>query len=471
MSNEPKERALPPEASERMRRFALSLARPVERFLHIEASSGILLLVMAVIAMTWANSPWASSYEQILHAPISIGIGDLDFSRSIHFWVNDILMVVFFFVVGLEIRRELHEGELAELRRAALPVAAALGGMFVPAALYVSVNCASPAALDGWSIPMATDIAFAIGVLALLGKRVPAALRILLLALAIIDDIGAIVIIALFYTSDLELGGFAVAGTGVALVFVMQRVGFRSPVLYVIPGVIVWGGILVSGVHPTVAGVLLGLLTPAKSWFGRDGFVAASERVLATVRERATEGTPAHTLLPDLARINVARREAISPAVRLESALHPWVAFGVMPLFALANAGVPLGDMELAASGATGVALGICLGLVVGKPLGILAFSWIAVRMGLAALPRGVSWTGVVVVGSTAGIGFTMALFIGALAFPGQELLAVSKVAVLGASSAAGLVSLVIGFTRLREGHLDGVESTTPTDAERSTVH
>ncbi len=471
MSKEPIENELPPEASGTMRKMALSVARPVEKFLHIQAASGAVLMLMATIAIVWANSPWASSYEHFLHTPISLGFGDYVFSKSVHFWVNDILMVIFFFVVGLEIRRELHEGELATPKRAALPIAAALGGMLVPAVLYLSINAGAPTARNGWSIPMATDIAFAVGVFAILGKRVPSALRILLLALAIIDDIGAILIIALFYTSELILGGFAVAGGGIALVIVMQRIGIRNPFIYIAPGIIIWGGILASGVHPTVAGVILGLLTPAKSWFGRDGFIAASERALESVRSTTSESVQPERLKPDLNRISLASREALAPATRIESALHPWVAFGIMPIFALANAGVPLGTLDFAVEGSTGIALGICLGLVIGKPLGVLALSWLAVRLGLAALPRGVSWTGVFVVGTTAGIGFTMALFIGALAFTDPGLLAISKASVLAASLIAGIISLIAGYTLLRSDNSDPSSSVTPGDAERSTTY
>ncbi len=469
MSRESEPNHLPPGTSPGLRRVALSLSRPVEKFLHIQASSGIVLMLVALIAMAWANSPWASSYEHFLHAPIKVGVGDFVFDRSVHFWVNDILMVVFFFVVGLEIRRELHQGELAELRRAALPIAAALGGMLVPAGLYFALTSGQVEARDGWSVPMATDIAFAVGVFALLGKRVPAALRVLLLALAIIDDIGAILVIALFYTSELLHGGFALAGGGIVLVLLMQRVGIRNPFLYIVPGVLLWAGILWSGIHPTVAGVIMGLLTPAVPWFSREGFVETSERALENVRCATRDNIPLEKMKTDLEIINLAQREAIAPVTRIETALHPWVAFGIMPLFALANAGVPLGDINFDAAGASGVAIGITLGLVLGKPLGILLFSWLAVRSGLATLPRGVTWPGVFVVGTTAGIGFTMALFIGALAFPDPGLLAVSKGSVLAASLIAGVISMVAGLKLLPREQAPDTRDITPGQAESST--
>jgi len=403
---------IPPGSSVRAHRFALKLLRPVEKFLHIESSSGILLLIAALVALVWANSPWASSYEHLLHTPISLGFGEYAFTRTLHFWINEILMVLFFFVVGLEVRRELFEGELSEPRRAALPLAAALGGMLVPAAIYLSLNAGSDAG-RGWGVPMATDIAFAVGILALLGRRVPAALRVLLLAVAIIDDIGAILVIALFYSSGVAFSGLAIVGLGIGAAIVMQRLGVRNPFLYVAPGILVWAGMLHAGIHPTIAGVILGMLTPVRSWFGRAGFVRETNSALATIRQDDSAAEDPRELLPVLRRVAIARREAVPPVTRIEAALHPWVAFGIMPVFALANAGVSLGGLGGALSDASSVALGVGLGLVVGKPLGIVAVSWLAVRIGLASLPRGVSWSGVLVVGCVAGIGFTMSLFIG----------------------------------------------------------
>jgi len=428
MSEEYNPGALPPEASRRVRRIVGAITRPVEKFLRIEASSGILLLIAAAIALLWANSPWASIYEHILEAPVSLGIGEYVFSRNVHFWINEILMVVFFFVIGLEVRRELHDGQLSEPRRAALPMAAALGGMLVPAAIYLWLNAGTPA-IRGWGVPMATDIAFAVGALALLGRRVPPALRVLLLALAIIDDIGAIGVIALFYSAGIAWSGLVVLGLGIAIVLLMQRVGSRNPWLYLVPGILIWAGTLQAGVHPTIAGVILGLLTPAVSWFGPEGFVEETGRALDDLRElKDTKVDPHH----------------------IEAALHPWVAFGIMPLFALANAGVSLDGAGADTSEATGIALGIGLGLVVGKPLGVVALSWLAVRLGLASLPSGVSWGGVLVVGCVAGIGFTMALFIGSLAFVDAAMLSVAKLSVLVSSALAGVIGLVVGLGVLR---------------------
>jgi NhaA family Na+:H+ antiporter len=389
--------------------------------------------------------PWGAYYEHLLHTPISLGFGDHSFSQTVHFWINDVLMVVFFFVVGLEVRRELFEGQLSELRRAALPVAAALGGMLVPAVIYLSLNLGSDS-VRGWGIPMATDIAFAVGVLALLGRRVPSALRVLLLALAIIDDIGAILVIALFYSAGIAWNGLAAGAIGIAIVLMMQRVGVRNSFLYMMPGVLVWGGILHAGIHPTIAGVILGLLTPARSWFGHEGFRKETEHALSSLRDMAAAELDPRRLLPVIERVNVASREAIPPVTRIEAALHPWVAFGIMPLFALANAGVSFGGIGTGASESTSIALGIGVGLVLGKPLGVVSFSWLAVRFNLASLPRGVSWGGIFVIGCVAGIGFTMALFIAALAFTDASMLSVAKLAVLLASAVAGIATIVIGF-------------------------
>ncbi len=460
--------SLPPGASFRARRLARMLARPVEKFLHVETSSGILLLAAAMVAIVWANSPWAPTYEHLLHTSISIGFGDHLFTRSLHFWINEILMVVFFFVVGLEVRRELFEGELSTLRRATLPVAAAIGGMLVPATIYLLINAGSPA-LRGWGIPMATDIAFAVGVLALLGRRVPAALRVLLLALAIIDDIGAILVIALFYSSGVAWSGLLVVGIGIAMVLAMQKIGMRNSYLYIAPGIIIWGGMLHAGIHPTIAGVILGLLSPVRSWFGQQGFILETERALANLRGRSASDKDPHKLLVELQRINIAQREAVPPVTRIEAALHPWVAYGIMPLFALANAGVALGGLDDGSPATVGIAFGIGLGLIIGKPLGVIAFSWLAVRLGLASLPRGVSWTGVLTVGCVAGIGFTMSLFIGALAFMDASMLAVTKLTILASSALAGLIGLAVGFKFLPRGLPIDVAITTPDDAERST--
>jgi NhaA family Na+:H+ antiporter len=408
----------------------------------VEAASGILLLIAAALALAWANSPWRGAYEALWHTRLAIGVGAFTFERDLHFLINDGLMVVFFFVVGLEIRRELHCGELSTLRRAALPGFAALGGMLAPACIFLAFN-AGTAAQVGWGVPMATDIAFAVGVLALLGKRVRPALRILLLALAVMDDLGAIIVIALFYSSGLNAVGLAVVAGGLGLLFAMQKLGIRAPHAYLLPGLVIWAGTYATGVHPTLAGVVVGLLTPVRAWLEPGTFVdrakTAADLIGAPLPRRDD-----HAVQQSLAELDVSRRETFSPVERLLHALHPWVAFVIMPLFALANAGVPLGEARLDAGGQR-VLFGVVLGLVLGKPIGVLALSWLAVRLRLAALPAGVAWREVTVVGLVAGIGFTMALFIASLAFPAGALVEVAKLGILCASALAGLLGLGVG--------------------------
>jgi NhaA family Na+:H+ antiporter len=445
------------------RRAAKAVLAPVERFLAVEASAGLLLMAAAGIALLWANSPWYASYEALWHMPLGLRLGPLAFERDLHFWINDGLMTIFFFVVGLEIRREAHGGELSELRRAALPLVAAFGGMIAPAAIYAALNHGH-VSVRGWGVPMATDIAFAVGVFALLGKRVRPALRILLLALAVIDDVGAIVVIAIFYSGGLAPLGFLIVGAGIAGVLVMRGVGVRSPWLYVVPGAVVWAGAYVAGVHPTLAGVALGLLTPARAWLGSERFVEHASANIEVVRGKGPE---AHEILPQLDAINVARREAVAPVESLQHALHPWVAYGVMPIFALSNAGVALGGASFAADG-TLLFAGVVAGLVLGKPLGILGLSWLATRLGLAALPRGVRWRDIGVLGLAAGIGFTMALFVAQLAFGNGAQLETAKLAILCASGLAAILAFASGVVLLR-GETPADAAQTEAEAEAST--
>ena len=460
----------PPEASPTLRRVAGLVMAPVERFLHVEAASGIVLLAATALALAWANSPWAASYEHLWHTPIGLRVGAVDFERPLHFWINDGLMTVFFFVVGLEIRRELHHGELSERRRAALPVVAALGGMIVPACIFLAIASRSEAR-DGWGAAVATDIAFAVGVLALLGKRVRPALRILLLALAVIDDIGAIIVIALFYSSGVSLTGFAVALAGVGWILAQRKLGVRHALLYVPPALVVWAGTYVSGVHPTIAGVVIGLLTPAAAWLGTDGFLDEARSHVATFDDVARH--PKHTehdLVAPLAAIAHARREAISPVERLQAALHPWVAFGVMPLFAFANAGVTL---HMPAEGGAGLvaSLGIALGLVLGKPIGIVLACVVSAKIGLSVLPRGVGVRGLLLVGIVGGIGFTMSLFVAELAFGRGPLLDAAKIGILAASTTAAVLGLGYGRIAFARSSPEPDESVaaSPVSAESST--
>lgn len=404
----------------------------------------MLLLGTAIVALVWANSAWHESYEHLWETPLTIGIGGAAFTRSLHFWINDGLMAVFFLVVGLEIKRELVHGALAEIRRAALPVAAALGGMAIPAALYLAINLGRGVP-RGWGVPMATDIAFAVGVLALLGRRVPAAMRVLLLTVAIVDDIGAILVIALFYSAGLSAVGVLWATAGALLLIALPRFGVRPGWLYALPFALLWAGCYQAGVHPTIAGVIAGLATPARSWLSRDQFVAVAREAVEDFERRSAHRETGHELLLPLNRLAFAQREAIAPALRLEIALHPWVAYGIMPLFALANAGVRLDGVALEGPIPAAVFAGVVAGLVVGKPVGILLAAWLAVRAGVGALPHGLGWRHLTVLGLVAGIGFTMAIFIAELGFGGTAQLGVAKLAVLAGTALAGAGALSLG--------------------------
>jgi NhaA family Na+:H+ antiporter len=384
-------------------------------------------------------------------------------------------MTVFFFVAGLEIRREIHQGELSQLRRAALPLVAALGGMMAPAVIYAALNHGRPSQV-GWGIPMATDIAFAVGALALLGKRVPPALRILLLALAVIDDVGAILVIAVFYSSDLQIAGFGLVVFGLLLLALWRSLGVRLAWAYVLPGALIWAGMYVGGIHPTLAGVVLGLLTPVRPWLGAAFFFDRSARVVECYQSAAFADE--RQLLHELDESRRAQREVVSPVDGLQHALHRWVAFGIMPLFALANAGVPLGHAELDTAGLR-VFWGVSLGLVLGKPVGIVALSWLTTRLGLTALPTGVGYRQLSVVGIVAGIGFTMALFVAQLAFPpgalppGGEapgtLLETSKLAIIAGSAVAAVLSVVAGRFLLSARPAPG-QAHSEAEAEASTT-
>jgi NhaA family Na+:H+ antiporter len=419
--------------------------RRLEYFLHIEAASGVVLLIAAAVALIWANSPFAHSYEALWHLPLSFVIGDLVLSQSLHFLINDALMTVFFLVVGLEIRREIHEGTLQDIRQATLPLGAAAGGVIVPAVIYLAFN-ADPSRHHGWAVPTATDIAFAVGVLSLLGSTIPANVRIFLLALAIIDDIAAVLIIAFFYSGGLAWGGFVVAGVGILMVLGLQRIGVGSAFSYVLPGAIVWLGLLMSGAHPTLAGVVLGLMTPVAAMRMRE---RPTELALRAAKE-LSQADASKQMAQNLQELRLAQREVLPPVVRVQQALHPWVAFIIMPLFALVNAGVNLSGVELRAVDAQMVMLGVAVALALGKPLGVVGASWLLVRSGWCVLPTGVSWGGVVLVGLLAGIGFTMSIFIAMLGFPDESLLGAAKLGVLSGSVIAAVIGLAWGWRYAR---------------------
>jgi NhaA family Na+:H+ antiporter len=417
------------------------LLDPIARFLHVESTSGIVLLAVTVAALAVANSPWADGFLAFWKTPVGIQIGAIRFVHSLRHWINDGLMAIFFFVVGLEVKREIVVGELRELRLAALPIAAALGGMAMPAAIYFLLQAGQPAA-RGWGIPMATDIAFVVGCLAILGPRIPHGLRIMLLSLAIADDVGAILVIAIGYTAGVNFLPLAGAAAGVGLILLLARAGVRSFLVFVPLGTAVWLGVHESGVHATIAGVVLGLITPARPLFGRRllaGFVEAAGAYLQG--DDWSDTKRRYQLTVSLRR---AARETVSPLERVETALHPWVGYLIMPVFAFANAGVSF----KAAAFMDPVAVAVIAGLALGKPTGIFLFSRAAVASGLARLPEGVNWRMLFAGGVLAGIGFTMSLFIAGLALEG-ELLEAAKVGILTGSFGCAVLGMALlrGFS------------------------
>lgn len=430
-----------------LHRVTMKASSAFARMLHIEAMSGIVLLIAAAIALIWANSPWAASYFATWHAPLALTLGPWTWSTDLHFFVNDVLMTIFFLVVGMEIRREMYNGALADVRQALLPIIAALGGVVVPALIYVALARGDAQLLNGWAIPTATDIAFAVGVLALLGKSIPGPLRIFLLALAIIDDIVAVLIIAFFYSGGLDYSGFGIALVGLVLVLLFNRMGVAAAWAYVVPGAILWLGLLHTGAHPTLAGVVLGLMTPVAMRPAQRHHLDVAEQALTRIRSHAQRGQFEVDVLHHELRIaTTAQRDLLPPVFRLPAMLHPWVAFGVMPIFALANAGVQFGGMDLAATGPHTVFWGVLLALVLGKPLGVFLATFLAVKSGVSPLPEGINWRGLLLVGVLAGIGFTMAIFVGGLAFSDAALLSAAKLGILAASATAAIVGLVYGF-------------------------
>ncbi len=422
-----------------------------QAFMQVEAASGIVLLLAAVAALIWANSAWAESYFDLWHTSILVDADIFNLDLDLREWVNDGLMAIFFFLMGLEIKRELVHGELSSPRRALLPAAGALGGMLAPALIYTVFNAGGEGS-RGWGVPMATDIAFAVGVLSLLSGRIPFGVKVFLLALAIADDIGAIVVIAVFYTSDINFLALGLAGATLALICVMNRSGVRNINVYVAIGAVLWLTVLESGIHATIAGVVLGLMAPATSFYGRHTFAEDAQDLVDRFRVAHAAGNE------DVQQGIVAQMEDLAqgteaPLDRLERALHPWVSFLIVPLFALANAGVHLsGDVAQAAVEGP-VSQGVAFGLLVGKPVGILLFTWLAVRLRLCDMPTGGTWLQVLGVGMLGGIGFTVALLITDLGFDSETLVDEAKLGVLAASLASGALGFVfLWFTTRNRG-------------------
>ena len=429
------------------------LIRPFQVFAHNKVAGAVVLMVATVVALAWANSPWSSIYAEILATPARVGIGDFSIDKPVLLWINDGLMAVFFFVVGLEIKREILAGELSSPRKATLPIAAALGGMVVPAAFYIALN-ADGAGSRGWGVPMATDIAFALGVLLLLGPRVPIGLKVFLTALAIVDDIGAIAVIAVFYTDTIAVGGLIAGVALIGLSVILNATGVRSSVVYFLVGLLVWVAFLKSGVHATLAAVLMAMTIPARTradgeaLFGRaDGLLDRFKQTGIAPERRLLTNEQMHTLHAMQRWIG----DATAPLQELEHALMPLVTFIVMPVFALANAGLDLSG-DLAGALSDPVCLGIIAGLFVGKQLGIFGFAALAVRLGIADRPEGVSWRQLHAVSVLGGIGFTMSLFVASLAFQSEAQIATAKVGILAASLLSAVIGGLLLLRSLRGG-------------------
>jgi len=416
---------------------------PAQRFIHTEVLGGIALLLAAVVALIWANSPWDQAYFDLFATELSIDAGIFHIEEDLHGWINDGLMTFFFFVVGLEIKREMTQGELAGFQKAMLPVTAALGGMIVPAAIYIALNAGGEGS-SGWGIPMATDIAFALGILALIGRRIPAQLRVFLLALAIADDIGAITVIAVFYTSDLSIEALLISGGLLAFIYGMNRAGVRDISVYLLVGAFAWVAMFESGVHPTIAGVLLGLMTPANPYYSPATFEDSMESLFAKYREaHARDDEPAAQHL--LGQMEALTQGTESPLERLQRLLLPLTSFIVVPLFALANAGVVITGDSVNHAVSSEISQGVAFGLLLGKPIGIFVATWLAVRIGLASLPRSMNWWHVLGVGLLGGVGFTVSLFVNELAFDEVFLVTDGKMGILAGS----LISAIIGYVML----------------------
>ena len=422
------------------------ISSPFEDFIHHESASGLLLMVCAIIALIAANSALAEGYVHLLHTPVGFAFGDIHLEKTLHHWINDGLMALFFFVVGLEIKREVLVGELSDPRQASLPIIAAFGGMIVPALVYFAFNPEGDAAA-GWGIPMATDIAFAVGVMVLLGSRIPKALLMFLVALAIVDDLGGVMVIAFFYTESISMNALGIAGLFFVCLIVLNRSGVRHPLPYFLFGLLLWLAMLKSGVHATLAGVLTALTIPATPKYEPGNFGNLVRKLMdrfdASYRpgESIMRNDEQRSILQTLENgVHLVE----TPLQRLEHSMHLWVAFLIIPVFALANAGIPLDFGNIGELMSHPVTLGVIGGLMLGKILGIAGFSWIAIKLGAGSLPIGTSFSQVVGASILGGIGFTMSIFIAELAFVGQEEnLLMAKTGILFASVAAGVIGYV----------------------------
>ncbi|MBL4678801.1 MAG: Na+/H+ antiporter NhaA [Mucilaginibacter sp.] len=420
------------------------LVRPVSNFIHLEYTSGLVLFLGVVTAIVWVNSPWAHHYHSLWETPLSVGLGGINFKHPLHLWVNDGLMAVFFFVIGLELKREFMAGELSTVKKAALPMIAALGGMLIPAVIYSLVNSHGPGS-KGWGVPMATDIAFALAILSLAGKQIPASIKVFLSALAVADDLGAVLVIAVFYSGELHFITLLI-GLGILLLMVAgNSLGVRHTAFYLLLGIAAWVCFLLSGVQATIAGVLAAFTMPARTRVDEKRY---SERLRelsyefdAEIPNCSTLTTPhQHETIEHIKALSLA---AQTPLQKIETGLHPWVAFIVMPLFALANSGIVI-SQGFFGQLVNPVSLGVIAGLVLGKLVGVFSFTWLAVKTKLADLPSEGNWRHILGVAMLAGIGFTMSLFITALAFKQEELVNQAKYGILLSSLVAGIGGSII---------------------------
>ncbi len=420
------------------------LRLPVQRYIHTESISGLVLIATTIVALVWANSPWYEYYRDFLKTHLMIDVALFSVDMSIQHWINDGLMAIFFFVVGLEIKREAMFGQFSTLRGAALPAVAAVGGMVVPAAFFLAFNLGEEG-MRGWGIPMATDIAFALGVLALLGRRVPMALRVFLLGLAVADDLGAIIVIAVAYTDSISFMHLGIVAGLIVLTIVVNRIGLSHAAITAAIGFLIWVAMLKSGVHATIAGVIFGLLMSARPQLGAREFADRSASLIRDYRQALARGNTeqSQVMLGELEELSQGTE---SPLERLERLAHPWASYVILPIFAFANAGLHLSGVDIGSVFTSNVTIGVVLGLLFGKVVGITLFPWVASKFGIVELPPYVTWTHVIGTGFLGGIGFTMAIFITGLAFSDPTLVLSATAGIMCASAAAGLV----GYTLLR---------------------
>jgi NhaA family Na+:H+ antiporter len=417
---------------------------PVSRFIHQEYTSGIVLFLSVLVAIIWVNSPFSESYHHIWEISFSLGFDGDVLNHPLHIWINDGLMAIFFFVIGLELKREFMAGELSTLRKASFPMIAALGGMLVPALIYFFINRGTDAA-HGWGIPMATDIAFALALLSVAGKHIPSSVKVFLSALAVADDLGAVLVIAFFYSTDIHMMPLMIGGAFLLVLIAANVLGVRSSAFYIVIGFGVWVGFLLSGVHATIAGVLVAFTIPARTLINENAYSDKLRKLSYEfeneIPNNSTLTTPnQHQIIEEIKHLSLA---AQTPLQKIEYALHPWVAFVIMPLFALANAGIVIGA-DFFTSLVNPVSIGVIAGLVVGKFLGVLLFTWLMVKTGFATLPRKATWRHITGVAVLAGIGFTMSLFVSALAFTNAEMINQAKYGILLASLLAGTIGFLI---------------------------